>query len=278
MKKMPNKKEIPVFIISYNRLNYLKQLIEWLTKKGFENINIIDNNSNYEPLLEYLNELSLNVVRLKENLGHLALYKCGLFDEVIKSQYYILSDPDVIPIEECPDDFLDIFYSFLERNKEYTKVGFSLKLDDLPDHYEPKQTVLEWESKFNDEKIKFKYKDIQMYRSIVDTTFALYRPNIHCDQKKWWSAVRSVYPYQARHLAWYENTQNPTEEDIFYKETAAKNITSWTNDKDIKNRYKKASNLFKIILKFIKDYIIFFTRKSFWSNLKFKYKKQFNKF
>lgn len=278
MQNLLDKKQIPVFIISYNRLACLQKLISWLELKGFVNIIILDNNSSYEPLLSYLGGLSHKVISLKENLGHLALYKCGLFDDVINSQYYILTDPDVIPIQDCPDDFLDIAYEFLQRNDEYTKVGMSLKIDDLPDYYEPKQIVIDWESQFHSPKIEFEFDDIKMHRAIVDTTFALYRPAVDCNEKKWWSAVRTAYPYQARHLAWYDNSSEPTSEEIFYKETAAKNITSWTNDSDIKKRYKKTSNLLRGFLSFIKDYVIFFTRKSFWQDLKFKYKRRFKKF
>lgn len=219
---------IPVFIISYNRLNDLKKLIEWLEKVNLKNIIIIDNNSTYPPLLEYYDSLSYRIVRLEENLGHLALYKCGLFDDIINSQYYILTDPDIIPLDECPNDFIETFYSFLKYHDEYTKVGFSLKIDDIPDYYESKEIVLAWEKQFQQKEDLFFYKKVRMYDAFIDTTFALYKPGVRPDDKRWWESARSDYPYQARHGSWYMDSQNPTDEDIFYKETIQKNVANWS--------------------------------------------------
>ena len=46
-------KNLPVYIISYNRFFYVKQTVEWLKQKGYYNTTIIDNNSDYPPLLKY---------------------------------------------------------------------------------------------------------------------------------------------------------------------------------------------------------------------------------
>ena len=53
---------IPVYIISFNRLKYLKQSIEWLESNGHRNIVIIDNNSSYKPLLEFYNHVPYKVI------------------------------------------------------------------------------------------------------------------------------------------------------------------------------------------------------------------------
>lgn len=62
-----NPETIPVFIISFNRLSYVKQIVEWLEKYNFRNINIIDNNSSFTPLLQYLNGLKYTGSYMKEN-------------------------------------------------------------------------------------------------------------------------------------------------------------------------------------------------------------------
>ena len=46
-------KSIPIIIISFNQLEYLKKLITFLKERHFKNIVIIDNMSIYKPLLDY---------------------------------------------------------------------------------------------------------------------------------------------------------------------------------------------------------------------------------
>ena len=53
-------------------------------------------------MLEYLNKLngnSVKVIFLDKNYGHKVLWEEHLFDDIIESSYYVLTDPDVIPIE-----------------------------------------------------------------------------------------------------------------------------------------------------------------------------------
>ena len=51
---------VPFFIISFNNLTYLKNTIKSLEKYNITNICIIDNNSDYPPLIDYLNFNFLN--------------------------------------------------------------------------------------------------------------------------------------------------------------------------------------------------------------------------
>ena len=52
-RQQKNFKSIPIIIISFNQLHYLRQLIAFLKKYEYSNIVIIDNNSTYKPLLDY---------------------------------------------------------------------------------------------------------------------------------------------------------------------------------------------------------------------------------
>ena len=66
--------KIPIYIISYNRLDYIVQTINWLEERGYNNINIIDNNSTYEPLLEYLENVKYKKYMMKKNWGHTVFF------------------------------------------------------------------------------------------------------------------------------------------------------------------------------------------------------------
>ena len=70
-------KSIPIIIISYNQLFFLKKLLLFLKKNGYHNIIILDNNSTYPPLIEFFNEIDkeLIVIRMKKNYGHRVLWK-----------------------------------------------------------------------------------------------------------------------------------------------------------------------------------------------------------
>ncbi|MBR6327689.1 MAG: glycosyltransferase, partial [Alphaproteobacteria bacterium] len=123
--------ELPIYIISFNRLSYLKQMVEMLEKYHLYNIHIIDNASTYPPLLEYLKACPYQVHYMPENYGHMVFFKAPDFKKVRENEYYVLTDPDIAPIEDCPSDFMDYFYQILLKYPKYHKVGFSLKIDDI---------------------------------------------------------------------------------------------------------------------------------------------------
>jgi glycosyltransferase involved in cell wall biosynthesis len=219
---MDFKKDIPIFIISYNRLTYLKKLIDFLDARGYQNIIVVDNNSTYPPLLEYLRSLTHSVHFLGENLKHHAVWDCGRFTRVLKRQYYVVTDCDVVPIEETPDDFLEVFYNALQRYRRITKVGFSLKIDDIPDHFADKAKVLKWEGQFWNKRI-----EPELYEATIDTTFALYKPGIYPKNPRWWKSIRVAYPYSARHLPWYCDSASVSDEDVFYQKTLPFDVSDW---------------------------------------------------
>jgi hypothetical protein len=150
------------------------------------------------------------VFKLKRNYGYLALWKSLIFLNFIRS-YYVYTDSDVLPIEDCPNDFLSYFLNILQNDISIKKIGFSLKYDDLPDSYNLKSKVIEWESKFYTKPIS----DF-LFDSVIDTTFALYRPFSGGGAKLNNKSYRTGYPYQAYHLPWYENSNNLNEEQIYY--------------------------------------------------------------
>ena len=140
----------------------------------------------------------------------MVFWDSGLFDEIIKSSYYVVTDPDIVPIEQCPKDYVEFFYNILNQYPLITKVGFSLKIDDLPVVNEHRMDIVRWESFFYDNVISY---DPLLYKANIDTTFALYRPGMW---KDFFSAIRTGFPYVARHLPWYIETANMTVQEKEY--------------------------------------------------------------
>lgn len=228
-------RQFPIIIVVRDRLSALKQLLQWLEGVGQYNIWLCDNASTYPALLDFLSATPYNVVRNTRNLGHRAPWLSGLAAELGHDQPFIVSDPDVVPTNGCPHDVLTLFEHALQRHPEFDKVGFSLKIDDLPDHYANKAEVIAWETQFWTDKFSPRF-----YRAPIDTTFAMYRPGLGQQNGK---ALRSAPPYEARHLPWYQNSASPTEEDRYYAEHADSLITNWNNQRIPANVRAKLINL-----------------------------------
>jgi hypothetical protein len=121
----------------------------------------------------------------------------------------------VVPADECPLDALTYFEELLQQYPTISKVGFGLRLDDLPDHYAHKESVLTWEQQFWRRPLR-----PGVYFAPIDTTFALYRPGSGFVID---SAVRTGPPYIARHDTWYLDLANPSDEEKYYRARAAAN-------------------------------------------------------
>lgn len=215
-------KSIPVFIISFNRLTYLKNCIKWLEHYGFKNIQIIDNKSTYQPLLDYYGEIDYQVLYMDKNYGHKVLWNSGKFDDIVDNNFYILTDPDVEPVSECPKDFLFIMLKYLKKY-HVRKVGPSLKIDDLPEKSKIRNDVIKWESRMYNDKLLFSNAYLQM----IDTTFALYAPNQLVKNLYRLDAIRIGYPIQFRHLPWYHADDDFSDEDILYFNSKREDVAHW---------------------------------------------------
>ena len=213
-----NVKDIPIIINTFNRLTCLRDLINFLETSETTNIIILDNNSTYPPLLEYFETLSYEKIRLNQNLGHEALWKSGHIKR-FKRSHYVLTDPDVVPIEECPANFMQHFYNLMQKFPQYKKVGFSLKIDDIPDNFLHKSSVIAWEGQYWKEKV-----GPYGWKAPIDTTFALFHPS---QPGPWEWAIRTGYPYIARHTTWYQDSNNLSDEDKYYNQSV-QGVTHWS--------------------------------------------------
>jgi len=214
--------DTPVFIVTRDRVTCLEALVGWLETAGYERLILVDNASTYPPLLEYLGETRHRVVRLEENVGHLAPWSTGLVREVAGGgSRYVVSDPDVVPSEECPPDAVGFLADVLDRYPLYVKAGLGLRIDDLPEHYGSADDVRRFEAQYWRRRIRG-----NLFHAPTDTTFAVYQPGADWPTSQ--PSVRSGPPYVARHLPWYVDTAHPTEEDVYYLEHARRDDLSWS--------------------------------------------------
>lgn len=213
--------DIPIIINNYNHLDYLKRLIKSLTIRGYYNLYILDNNSTYPPLLEYYKETEAHVIFLGKNYGFRALWESGIVKKFWNS-YYVYTDSDMELIDTCPANFMEYFIKIISKYNNCFKVGFGLKIDDLPDSYDHKNEVINHESIFWSKQI-----ENDLYMAPIDTTFALYRPYTGTSANSKKMNIRTGGQYTIRHLPWYSDSSNPTEEEIYYTNSIIQS-THWS--------------------------------------------------
>lgn len=221
---------IPVIIISFNQYTYLKNLIDYLLNHEFKKIIIVDNNSSYKLLLKYLKEISNNkeieVIRLNKNYGHRVFWLAPNLYERYAKGYYILTDPDILPMSNKPMAYLSLFMQALNTSIEATKVGFSLKIDDIPNTNRNKEKIQEWESQWWTKRISN-----SLYKANIDTTFALYRPKYHTKSGRFLQGIRTAPPFVAKHESWYIDNDNLTEEQNYFMQHC-NSSSSWRINED----------------------------------------------
>lgn len=195
-----------VLIINYNRLTLLKNTVEWCIIHGLEPI-VIDNNSDFPPLLQYYNECDCPVMRMKKNYGHKVIWECNIIKLLNIKGRYIITDPD-LDFTGIPSDFLDVLNHGLDKYHQYNKVGFSLEINDLPSTKYIKDILRGHEIGYWKTPLDDMYFDAP-----IDTTFAMYREGVN---EYFHPAIRTNRPYTARHIPWYYKNKHSLPDDEKY--------------------------------------------------------------
>lgn len=227
--------DMPIVICNHNRLGTMLKLIDFFKAQTLPvSIIIIDNKSNYPPLLEYydnLNDPKIQVIRFDINHGiRVILPVCQLLR---KYDHYVVSDADLVPFENTPNDFLEQMLELLNKYPKVNHVGSSLEIEDLPDHFPIKEKVQNWERRFWEKEV-----EPNVYDAHVDTTFAMYRKSsIVMDI---YPSLRTGRPYTMKHEDWYIDPKNLNEEMLHYFDTITPHSTWLTKMKEeVKNQKVK---------------------------------------
>jgi hypothetical protein len=193
-----------VFVNVRDRVRDLRRLVAWLEQAGHDRIVLIDNDSTWEPCCEYLAATPHRVVRLQRNAGSRAIWTEDLAP---LSEFFVYTDPDIVPTDDCPLNAIDRLYELLRKHPGYVKAGLGLYLEDVP----RSMSSLAWEqgAAINGLLLEPGARD-----SLVDTTFALHRPGAEHTLR----GIRTTTPYLARHGSWY--VTQPDAEDRYYLEHA----------------------------------------------------------
>jgi hypothetical protein len=210
-------KDIPIYIINHNRLDVgFKSLVTWLQNSGHKKIIVIDNGSTYSPLLEFYKQREINVI-YQGNKGPWTFwedeYDKNLWYPKSPEGYYVVTDPDVCPSADCPDNLLEKMVEVFERTAA-NKVGPGFRFDNIP------STFYDWQHVIMEGFERSKLPGGDCCTALIDTTFALY--NLKNRGITWEKHYRLRSPYLFEHRPWYEDSQNLTSEEKFYKEHSNK--------------------------------------------------------
>lgn len=216
-------KGVPIIIPVFNQLTYLKNLINWWKFYYPENpIYLIDNGSDYSPLVDFLYNYEYNNIHLcgfSENdcIGNLKT----IVDNEIKGKYdyYVVSDPDIMPHPATPPNFIEIWKSYIDKG--YHRVGFNLITDDLPEWLHEREMIICNEKELLRNPVE-SYQGHIGYKAPIDTTFAMYTTknsgwHSPMNNRDWDNSLRI---FDAFHMGWYVNGDHLNPEMEHYFKTA----------------------------------------------------------
>jgi hypothetical protein len=227
-------KNIPIVILNRDRLYPLINQVDVLKRKGYTNIVIIDNQSTYQPLLDWYSESGLDVF-----FNTITPNSCKAFLNLVQlnhpkfkkivSDWYVFNDSDIIVEEGVPDDFIeDLIKYAIKYNKP--KVGMSIRIDDIDLNYPLNEWVYGYESKYWTNGILD--GDVWLYPHPIDTTFSVHSPGTMPD----WSAntLRVGTPYIVRHAPFYYNPDALPEDELYYLSHMNKASSNWSSKVKLK--------------------------------------------
>jgi hypothetical protein len=225
-------KNIPLIIPNFNQLTYLKNLINWWHwYNPGAIVFIIDNASTYKPLLDFYAFSADSLVDVRRYQSNdMGSNLRSFIDNQIKDKfdYYVLSDPDIMPHPNTPYNFLEQWMGYIKQG--FHRVGFNLIIEDLPSWLYHKDWII------GDEKALLGVpvltnNGFDGYRAPIDTTFALYTTK----NSGWYSPMNgedwsnSLRLFNAFHLGWYVDGENLNPEMDYYFKSARYRVPGQNN-------------------------------------------------
>ena len=202
------KQNMTCVIIGYNQPTYIKKMVNQL-EPYTNDIVIIDNNSNFEPLLQYYEkEYKYTLLRMKSNLGH-KVYEKIFMDKII-GDIFILTDPDLQFNNNLPTNFIEDMIN-ISNYYQAEKVGFAL-LYDAPDIRTDVmafgKSIKEWEKRYWTFKYYYPGFENDIWSAAIDTTFCL------VNKQNKGGHYRISGNYLCKHLPWHVGFEKeiPTDE------------------------------------------------------------------
>ena len=228
--------KIPIFIIVHNQYEILKKTVESYEKYIKTPIEIVFHNvcSTYFETIRYLEEKQKKgYIVYNSNINHHHTVINSIKDYISKNpkcEYIVMTDAD-IELYKVNGNILE-FYIYLLKKLGKTTVGPMLKIDDIPDEYYNKKNAITGHSaqfwQRPRKSILFSNILYQYIECNTDTTFQLFSSKRIPKTFPHGNSIRTLAPYDARHLDWYVNPNNLSPCQLYYLNNTT-NISHWNN-------------------------------------------------
>jgi len=211
--------QIPIIIISKDRVSTLEKLIDQLLLLGYTDITILDMASTYEPLLQFYETRHADfTVMYWENTGHKALWN----DDILKNHFnqydwVCITDSDIELSIDTPKGFIEDMIT-VAKDYRVDKCGLAIKYKGISNQY-LRNIIEPIEAKYW--KHKLQHLSHSVYDAQVDTTLCVVRP----DQPFTYTAVR-LADWPIKHMDWYIDFDNLTPEQQFYMDNANEQVST----------------------------------------------------
>jgi len=240
--EVPNDLFVPIFVMTRDRVSSLQKSLQsyWDTIQSPYEIFILDHNSSFPPMVNYLQQLAatqnVSVIPLVQEAWGDALKEAnqfirGYLDLHPHVSFYVYTDPDIAFMRSAPDILL-FYAAVLSSCPEYKVVGPGLQISDIPSNFTKQlpngQSVRERHSKYWKE-----VPNIATWNGIgyhvakhpIDTTFAMFRRNTPFERLTR-PSLRAYAPYAAVHVDWYDDSSNLPADKIYYMQRQS-GVNNW---------------------------------------------------
>ena len=231
------KKNMTVLIIGYNQYTYINKMVSQI-EKYTNDIVIVDNNSTYEPLLNYYSTYKYTLLKMDKNYGH-KVYEQE-FLKGIFGNLFIITDPDLEFNKKLPNNFIESLIKISNHHKA-GRVGFAIEISSpniRPELTYAGMPLKLWEGRFWQGKIQD--NNYELYNAPIDTTFCLLNTKYNYNGL----SIRVAGNFICKHLPWYIDYHKELLEDEYTKYLENNISTNFWEDKfKLNNKQNKTDNL-----------------------------------
>lgn len=234
---------IPVFIITFERLDCLRKTVNSIRRNAGVNIQIIfsDNGTTHEPTRQYIrtqvthskakvywNPTNDPFANVRRNLrDYLATHK--------RVRHFVVTDPDT-PLDDCKRRNTFVAWrNILDEKPGIKVVGAMLRINDIEPTYALRDKVYErhqhiWKLP------RRRIRGVPCVQFPIDSSIGMYRASEGFQRQRGLGkptrpGIRTLAPYTASHLDWYLDLDDVTPDHKVYQDRCRANISHWSKKK-----------------------------------------------
>jgi glycosyltransferase involved in cell wall biosynthesis len=230
---------LPVFIISFNRGAFLRQVIASYVRQTMPVDIVVHDNGSTDPFtLDVLADLQARGIIVHRRPPIKSARELSRVDRTVgnyfgwfrKRSRYVVTDCD-IDLSSARPEALQVYSELLDQFPHAGCVGPMLRIADVPQNYQLFNHVMNrhigqfWHRQ--PEWTQTRFGQCAFIKATIDTTFAMHREGSRFRRLK--NGLRVYHPFEARHLDWY-----PDDAQHAYRQTSSAAISHWNNASQVK--------------------------------------------